>query len=130
MCRGQNGMLEIRIWKCLALATNSVLAEKILFYPKFSACCSLVYSQSKDDDVVVLVTTSDSHAWNKYRRDGGEKASYVFPFTLEQDIVVLFSRAVFLQLFYSIAPFALSTRRFRPLSLVKQVQGSIFKEFF
>ena len=34
------------------------------------------------------------------------------------------------QLFYSIAPFPLSTHRFRPPSLIKQTQGSKFKEFY
>jgi len=39
------------------------------------------------------------------------------------------SKAAFFKLFYSIAPFPLSTRRFRPLSLVNQRQGREFKEF-
>ena len=37
---------------------------------------------------------------------------------------------VFLKLFYPIAPFLLSTRRFRPPSLIKQTQGSNFEEFY
>jgi len=37
------------------------------------------------------------------------------------------ARPVFLKLFYSIAPFSLSTRRFRPPSLIKRTQGSNFK---
>ena len=37
---------------------------------------------------------------------------------------------MFLKRFYSIAPFSLSTRRFRPPSLIKQTQGSRFKEFY
>jgi len=37
---------------------------------------------------------------------------------------------VLLKHFYSIAPFSLSTRRFRPPSLEKQTQGSRFKEFY
>jgi len=39
-------------------------------------------------------------------------------------------KPVFLKLFYSIATFSLSTRRFRPPSLMKQTQGSKFKEFY
>jgi len=39
---------------------------------------------------------------------------------LERLCISLSSRSVFLKLFYSIAPFSLSTRRFRPLSLIKQ----------
>jgi len=31
---------------------------------------------------------------------------------------------------FSIAPFSLSTRRFRPPSFIKQAQGSKFKEFY
>jgi len=46
---------------------------------------------------------------------------------IEQDSWI---RPVFLQLFYSIAPFSLSKRRFRPPSLLKQTQGSKFKEFY
>jgi len=37
---------------------------------------------------------------------------------------------VFLKLFYSIAPFSFSTRRFCSPSLIKQAQGSKFKEFY
>ena len=37
---------------------------------------------------------------------------------------------MFLKLFYSIAPFSLSTRRFRPPNLIKQTQGSKLKEFY
>jgi len=39
-------------------------------------------------------------------------------------------KPVFLKLFYSIATFSLSTRRFRPPSLMKQTQGKKFKEFY
>ena len=39
-------------------------------------------------------------------------------------------RPVFLKLFYSFAPFLPSTRRFRPPSLIKQTQGSKYKEFY
>jgi len=38
--------------------------------------------------------------------------------------------AVFLKLFYSFTPFSLSTRHFRSPSLIKQTQGSKFKEFY
>jgi len=37
--------------------------------------------------------------------------------------------AVFLKLFYSIATFLLSTRRFHPPSLMKQTQDSQLKNF-
>ena len=37
---------------------------------------------------------------------------------------------MFLKPFYSITPFSLSTRRFLPTSLVKQTQGSKFKEIY
>ena len=37
---------------------------------------------------------------------------------------------MFLKRFYSIVPFLPSTRRFRPLSPIKQTQGSKFKEIY
>jgi len=40
------------------------------------------------------------------------------------------SKAVFLKRFYSIAPLTPSIRRFRPPSLIKQIQGSKFKELY
>jgi len=43
---------------------------------------------------------------------------------------ILSFRPVFLKLFCSIAPFSLSTHLFRPPSLVKQTQGSIFQLFY
>ena len=46
------------------------------------------------------------------------------------DEVFHVSMSVFLKHFYSIAPFSLSTRRFGPPSLLKQTQGSRFKEFY
>jgi len=39
-------------------------------------------------------------------------------------------KSVFLKLFYSIAPFSPSARGFRPPNLIKQTQGSKFKEFY
>jgi len=38
-------------------------------------------------------------------------------------------RVVFLKRFYSIAPFSLSTRHFRPQSVINQTQGSQLKNF-
>jgi len=39
-------------------------------------------------------------------------------------------KAVLLKLFHYIAPFSHSTRRFHPPSLIKQTEGSKFKELY
>jgi len=59
------------------------------------------------------------------RKSSGIKNSRIYSCSLVKSS----SKAVFLKLFYSIAPFSLSTHRFRLPNLTKQPQGSEFKEF-